>query len=148
MGATENQLYVPGYKRLFLAAYFQKNDQLFYEPKGVQTLPMVCRGNRVYSTNVKDIVLMKTSENIDVKLLKIEPEDVSYAAEIPSLSLFLQFKMEVMERQKNALGKSVLCKMNLKEPGDSPPPHRVGNKMFLFRWGDIVYKFVCLADHC
>ena len=82
---------------------------------------MVCRGNRVYSTNVKDIVLMKTSENIDVKLLKIEPEDVSYAAEIPSLSLFLQFKMEVMERQKNALGKSVLCKMNLKEPGDSPP---------------------------
>ena len=75
--------------------------------------------------------------------MKIEPEDVSYAAEIRSLSLFLRFKMEVMERQKNALGKSVLCKMNLKEPGDYPPPqHRVGNKLFLFRWGDVVYKFV------
>ena len=45
-------------------------------------------------------------------------------AEIRSLSLFLRFKLEVIEGRKEALGKSVVCALNVKKPGLAAP-HRV-----------------------
>ena len=56
---------------------------------------------------------------------------MSYAAEIRSLSLFLRFKLEVIEGRKEALGKSVVCALNVKEPWLAAP-HRVENDTFLF----------------
>ena len=52
----------------------------------------------------------------DSKIAKIRAQDVSYAAEIRSLSLFLRFKLDVIEGRKEALGKSVVCALNVKEP--------------------------------
>jgi len=60
----------------------------------------------------------------DSKIERIRPQDVSYAVEIRSLSLFLRFKLEVVEGRKDALGKSVACALNVKEPGLAAP-HRV-----------------------
>ena len=75
-------------------------------------------------------------------LIKIEPEDVSYTAEICSLSLFLLFKMEIMEGPKDAPGRSALCELSVKEPGDWPLTELVIKNSFLDA-GDVVYEFVC-----
>ncbi len=69
----------------------------------------------------------------DSKIERIRPQDVSYAAEIRSLSLYLRFKIDVIEGRKEALGKSVICALNVKEPGLASP-HRVENDKFLFRF--------------
>ena len=79
---------------------------------------------------------MRTNENAEVKLLNIDPLDVSYAAEIRSLSLFLRYKLEFMEGSKNSLGAQILCETSVKEPGEAPP-HMIGNGLYLFRRGDI-----------
>ena len=76
------------------------------------------------------------------KIEKIRAQDVSYAAEIRSLSLFLRFKLEVVEGRKDALGKSVVCALNVKEPGLAAP-HRVENDTFLFCRSDVIYQYTC-----
>ena len=91
---------------------------------------------------MQDIVVMRTDENTGVKLLKIDPLDVSYAAEIRSLSLFLRYKLEIMEGSKNSLGAQIICETSTKEPGEAPP-HRIGNGLYLFRRGDISYQYSC-----
>ena len=101
---------------------------------------MSCGGNRAFSTNVKDIVLVRAADLAEEdKIEKICPQDVSYVAEIRSLSLFLRFKLEVIKGQKEALGKSVVCALNVKEPGLAAP-HRVENDPFLFRRSDVIYQ--------
>ena len=92
---------------------------------------------------MKDIVLVRTSEvSEENKIEKIQAQDVSYAAEIRSLSLFLRFKLEVIEGRKEALGKSVVCALNVKEPGEAAP-HRLEDDTFLFRRADVIYKYAC-----
>ena len=104
---------------------------------------MSCGGNRAFSKNVKDIVLVRAADLAEEdKIEKIRPQDVSYAAEIRSLSLFLRFKLEVIEGRKEALGKSVVCALNVKEPGLAAP-HRVENDTFLFRRSDVIYQYSC-----
>ena len=93
--------------------------------------------------NVKDIVLVRSSEKTDEsKIERIWAQDVSYAAEIRSLSLFLRFKLEVVEGRKDALGKSVVCALNVKEPGLAAT-HRVENDTFLFCRSDVIYQYLC-----
>ena len=127
-----------------LAPYYfaSTENELFYELKGGHALPIPCGGYKAYSTNVKDIVLVRSSEMTDSKIAKIRPQDVSYAAEIRSLSLFLRFKLEVVEGRKDALGKSVFCALNVKEPSLAAP-HRVENDTFLFRCADVIYQYQC-----
>ena len=129
---------------LMASQYFASTEnELFYELKGGYALPMSCGGYRAFSTNVKDIVLVRTAELAEEdKIEKIRPQDVSYAAEIRSLSLFLRFKLEVIEGRKEALGKSVVCALNVKEPGLAAP-HRVENDTFLFRRSDVIYQYSC-----
>ena len=114
--------------------YFASTEnELFYELKGGYALPIPCGGYKAFSTNVKAIVLVRSSEMTDEsKIEKIRAQDVSYAAKIRSLSLFLRFKLEVVEGCKDALGKLVVCALNLKEPGLAAP-HRVEHDIFLFR---------------
>ena len=91
--------------------------------------------------HVKDIVLVRAADMAEEdKIEKIWPQDVSYAAEIRSLSLFLRFKLEVIKGRKEALGKSVVCALNVKEPGLAAP-HRVENDTFLFRRSDVIYQY-------
>ena len=88
-------------------------------------------------------MLVRSSEiTEETKIEKIRAQDVSYAAEIRSLSLFLRFKLEVIEGPKEALGKSVVCALNVKEPGLAAP-HRVENDTFLFRHSDVTYEYSC-----
>ena len=69
--------------------------------------------------------------------MKIEPHDISYAA---LLSLYLRFKLDVVEGCKNASGKSVISELNVKEPGNAAP-HRVRKNTFLFPLRNVAYKF-------
>ena len=78
----------------------------------------------------------------ETKIEKIKAQDLSYAAEIRSLSLFLRFKLEVIEGRKEALGKSVVCALNVKKPGLAAP-HRVENDTFLFRRSNVIYQYTC-----
>ena len=125
---------------LLAAHYFASTEnELFYELKGGYALPMTCRGYKAFSTNVNDIVLVRAADMAEEnKIEKIQAQDVSYAAKIRSLSLFLRFKLEVIEGRKEALGKSVVCALNVKEPGLAAP-HRVENYSFLFRGNLPVY---------
>ena len=101
---------------------------------------MSCGGNRAFSKNVKDIVLVRAADLAEEdKIEKIRPQDGSYAAEIRSLSLFLRFKLEVIEGRKEALGKSVVGALNVKEPGLAAP-HRVENDTFLFRRSELIWE--------
>ena len=128
-----------------LAPYYfaSTENELFYELKGGYALPIPCGGYKAFSTNVKDIVLVRSSEMTDEsKIEKIRAQDVSYAAEIRSLSLFFRFKLQVVEGRKDALGKSVVCALNVKEPGLAAP-HRVENDTFLFRRSDVIYQYTC-----
>ena len=77
----------------------------------------------------------------ETKKEKIQAQDVSYEAEIRSPSLFLRFKFEVIEGRKEALGKSVVCALNVKEPSLAAP-HRVENDTFLFRRSDVNYQYL------
>ena len=123
--------------------YFASTEnELFYELKGGYALPIPCGGYKAFSTNVKGIVLVRSSEMADEsKIERIRAQDISYA-EIRSLSLFLRFKLEVVEGRKDTLGKSVVCALNVKEPGLAAP-HRVENDTFLFRRADVIYQYSC-----
>ena len=86
---------------LFAPSYLAADEaQLFYELKRTQTLPRACGGHRIYSTNVQDIVLLRLDEYEEVNMIKIHPGDVSYAAELRSLSMFLRFKLDEIEGRK------------------------------------------------
>ena len=124
--------------------YFASSEnELFYELKEGHALPIPCGGYRAFSTNVKDIVLVRTSEvSEETKIEKIQAQDVSYVAEIRLLSLFLRFKLEVIEGRKEALGKLVVCALNVKEPGVAAP-HRLEDDTFLFRRADVIYEYSC-----
>ena len=125
---------------LIAATYFAADEaQLYYDLKTPQTLPFSCGAPKVFATNVQDIVVMRTDDNPEVKLLQINPLDVSYAVEIQSLSLFLRYKLEIVEGSKNSLGVQIICETSTKEPGEAPP-HRIGNGLYLFRRGDIAYQ--------
>ena len=68
-----------------LAPYYfaSTENELFYELKGGYALPLPCGGYKAFSTNVKDIVLVRTSEMTDEsKIERIRAQDVSYEAEI------------------------------------------------------------------
>ena len=92
---------------------------------------------------MKDIVLVKSSDMAEeTKIEMIWAQDVSYVAEIRSLSLFLRFKLEVIEGRKEALGKSVVCALNVKEPGLAAL-HRVENDTFLYHRSDVIYQYSC-----
>jgi hypothetical protein len=54
----------------------------------------------------------------------------------------LRFKIDVIEGRKEALGKSVVCALNVKEPGLASP-HRVEDDKFLFRRADVIYQYMC-----
>ena len=124
--------------------YFASTEnELFYDLKGSYALPIPCGGHRAFSTNVKDIVLVRSSKlTEETKVERIQAQNVSYSAEIRSLSLFLRFKLEVIEGHKEALDKSVVCALNVKEPGLAAP-HRVAIDTFLFRRSDVVYQYIC-----
>ena len=64
--------------------YFASTEnELFYELKGGYALPIPCGGYKAFSTNVKDIVLVRSTDMTeDSKIAKIRAQDVSYAAEI------------------------------------------------------------------
>ena len=108
---------------LFAPTYFAADEaQLYYELKGGQTLPFSCGAHKVHATNMKDILVMRMDENAEVKMININLADMSNAAEIRSLSLFLRYKLEVIEGRKNSLGAQILCETSVKEPGEAPPP--------------------------
>lgn len=70
----------------------------------------------------------------DSNIAKIRPQGVSFAAELRSLSLFLRFKLKVVEGRKDTLGKSVVCALNVKDPSLASP-YTVENDTFLFGRG-------------
>ena len=128
---------------LTLDYFASSENELFYELKAGHALPIPCGGYCAFSTNVNDIMLVRSSEvSEENRIETIQAQDVSYAAEIRSLSLFLRFKLEVIEGRKEALGKSVVCALNVKEPGEAAP-HRLEDDTFLFRRADVIYEYAC-----
>jgi len=86
----------------------------------------------VYLYVTKNVTMTDESQ-----IERIRAQDVSYTAEIRSLSLFLRFKLEMVEGRKDALGKSVVCATGL------AASHRVENDTFLFRRSDVIYQYFC-----
>ena len=128
---------------LIAATYFAADEaQLYYDLKRPQTLPFSCGEPKVFVTNVQDIVLMRTDDNPETKLLQINPLDVSYSGEIRSLSLFLRYKLDIVEGNKNSLGAQIICETSTKEPREAPP-HKIGNGLYLFRRRDIAFQYLC-----
>ena len=129
---------------LTAATYFAADEaQLYYDLKRSITLPPSCGSLIAYPTSVQDIVLVKVEENPEAKLIKINPLDVSYSAEIRSLSLFLRYKLDIVEGNRLDLGTQIICETSTKEPGEAPP-HRIGNGLYLFRRGDIAFQYSCV----
>ena len=87
----------------------------------------------------KDMYLLRTVESTEVKLHPISPEELSNAAELRSLALFLRYKMEIEEGRRNDLGVQMSCEANVKEPSEAPP-HHLGGGIFVFKRGEIVYS--------
>jgi len=77
-------------------------------------------------------VLVRSLEIKDSNIAQIRPQDVSFAAKIRSL----------VEGRKDALGKSVVCVLNVKQPSMAAP-HRVENNTFLFHSADVIYQYEC-----
>ena len=82
------------------------------------------------------------AENTEVDLHPISPEELSNAAELRSLALFLRYKMEIGEGQRNELGIQMSCEAKVKEPSEAPP-HHLGGGIFVFKRGEIVYQYSC-----
>ena len=111
---------------LIAATYFAADEaQLYYDLKRSITLPFDCGSLIAYPTSVQDILLVKVEDNPESKLLKINPLDVSYSAEIRSLSLFLRYKLDIVEGNRKDLGAQIICETSTREPGEAPP-HRIG----------------------
>ena len=62
--------------------YFASSEnELFYELKGGHALTIPCGGYKAFYTNVKDIVLVRSSEiTEETKIEKIRAQNASYAA--------------------------------------------------------------------
>jgi len=119
-----------------------EQSQIYYKLKGVQNLPNECGNHKVQITNVQDIYLLRTAENTEVKLHPISPEELSNAAELRSLALFLRYMMEIGEGRRNELGIQMSCEANVKEPSEALP-HHLGGVVFVFKRGEIVYQYSC-----
>ena len=117
--------------------------QLFYKFKGSQNLPISCGRHKVHVTNVKDNLLLQKEENTEVvKLLDIRPQDVSNAAELHSLSLYLRYKLDLSEGKRSAIGAKMSCQASVSEPSDAPP-HHLGSGTFVFKSGEVIYQYSC-----
>ena len=123
-------------------SFAAEQSQIYYELKGVQNLPNECGNHKVQITNVQDIYLLRAVDNTEVKLHPISPEELSNAAELRSLALFLRYKMEIGEGRRNELGIQMSCEANVKEPSEAPP-HHLGGGVFVFKRGEIVYQYSC-----
>jgi hypothetical protein len=124
--------------------FVAEEGQLFYELKGSQNLPLQCGGHQVHLTNVKNILLLREDENSEVKLLPIKPQDVSNAAELRSLSLYLRYKLDLAEGKRSAIGATMSCLTSVREPADAPP-HHLGSGTFVFKRGEVIYQYSCTA---
>ena len=49
---------------------------------------------------------------------------------------------EKAERRKKSLGWELSCEFKTKEPADAPP-HHIGNGIYIFRRGDVIYEYGC-----
>ena len=81
-----------------------EQSQIYFELKGIQNLPTECGKHRVQITNVQDIYLLRMAKNTEFKLHLISPDELRNAAELRSLALFLRYKLEIGEGQRNDLG--------------------------------------------
>ena len=103
---------------------------------------MGCGGHQVYITNAQDIYLLKIAENTAVKLNPINPEELSNASEVLSLALFLRYKLELRDEQRNNLRVQMSYEANVREPSEAPP-HHLGCKIFVFKQVKVVYHYSC-----
>ena len=117
--------------------------QLFYELRGSQNLPLTCGGSKATATNVDNIFLLTEETKLNKQLLvDIKPQDVSNAAELRSLALYLRYKLELAEGKRSAIGTKMSCLVQVQEPADAPP-HHLGDGVFVFKRGEVMYQYSC-----
>ena len=93
-------------------------------------------------------MLLRIVNNKDMKLLPIQPKDVSYAAELRSLSLsFFEIQAGHGRRTGNALWSQVSCENTVKEPSNCLPSC-LNRGVYMFKCGDIVYEYTCQEVTC
>ena len=67
------------------------------------------QGEGVHQDRARDIYLLKMAENTKVKLHSISPQELSNAAALWSLALFLRYKLELGDGWRNDLGVQMSC---------------------------------------
>ena len=105
-------------------------------------MPLACGGNTVLLTNVTDIMIAVKKGVYESNLKLIKPEEMLMGAEVRALALFEKYKLAETERRKKSLGWELSCAFKTKEPADAPP-HHIGNGMYIFRKGDVIYEYGC-----
>ena len=105
-------------------------------------MPLACGGNTVLLTNVTDIMIAVKKGVYESNLKLIKPEEMLMGAEVRALALFEKYKLAETERRKKSLGWELSCEFNTKEPADAPP-HHIGNGIYIFRRGDVIYEYGC-----
>ena len=101
----------------------------------------ICSSPR-FLTNIRDIKLAvkKGAYQTNIKLIK--PEEMLMEAEVRTLALFVRYKLAETERRKKSLRGELSCEFKTKEPAEAPP-HHIGNGIFIFRRGDVIYGYGC-----
>ena len=72
----------------------------------------------------------------------IKPDEMLMGGEVRTLALFVKYKLAEAERRKKSLGWELSCEFKMKEPADASP-HHIGNGMYIFRRGDVIYEYGC-----
>ena len=129
---------------IYTPQYFVADEgQIFYELRGSQNLPLTCEGSKATLTNVDNIFLITEETKMNKQLLvNIKPQDVSNGAELLSLSLYLRYKLKLVEGKRSAIGEKMSCLVQVQEPSDAPP-HHLGNGIFVFKRGEVMYHYSC-----
>ena len=60
------------------------------------------------------------------------------------LAFVVEYKLAKVERRKKSLGWELSCEFKTKEPSDALP-HHIGEGMYIFRRGDVIYEYGCEA---
>ena len=99
-------------------------------------MPLACGGNTVFIM----IAVKKGVYESNMKSIKLE--EMLMGAEVRLLAIFVKYKLAEVERRKTSLGSELSSEFKTKESSD-PPPHHIGDGIYIFRRGYVIYKYGC-----
>ena len=96
----------------------------------------------MFLTNVRDIMIAVKKGVYESNMKLIKPEEMLMVTEVRMLELFVKYNLAEAERRKKCLGWELSWEFKTKEPSDAPL-HHIGNRMYIFRRADVIYKYGC-----